>query len=74
MIIGGELAQAGEVLLAPIRAAVARLSLAPATTIVASELGERAEVLGAAATQLARAPHALVSRLAELRARPRRSR
>lgn len=66
VIIGGELAQAGEVLLAPIHAAVARLSLAPATTIVASELGERAEVLGAAATQLARAPHALVSRLAEL--------
>lgn len=69
VIVGGELAQAGDVLLDPIRDAVTRQSLAPAanaTAIVASALGDQAEVLGAAAVQLAHAPHALASRLAEL--------
>jgi hypothetical protein len=67
VIIGGELAAAGDVLLEPIRAAIAQAAVAPAAVAVrvtASELGERAEVLGAAAIQLARAPEALARRMA----------
>ena len=69
VIVGGELAQAGDVLLDPIRDAVGRqsyASAADATTIVASALGDQAAVLGAAAVQLAHAPQALAGRLAEL--------
>lgn len=68
VIVGGELAQAGDVLLDPIRDAVGRQSFAPAagaTTIVASALGDQAAVLGAAAVQLAHAPRALAARLAD---------
>jgi len=67
VIIGGELAAAGEVLLGPIRAAVERRAVVPAAQavqIVQGALGEHAEVLGAAALPLARAPEALASRLA----------
>jgi hypothetical protein len=66
VIIGGELAGAGDVLLDPIRAAVRRRALAPAAQavkIVCGELGEHAEVLGAAAIQLSRAPEELARRL-----------
>lgn len=65
VVIGGELAAAGEVLLEPIRKAIARQAIAPAAAVVqvaAGELGDRATVLGAAAIQLARAPY----RLAEM--------
>ena len=57
----------GETLLDPIRAAVERRAIAPAAMavrIVPSALGERAEVTGAAAMQLTRAPQALAERLA----------
>ena len=52
LVIGGELAQAGEILLAPMRHALERSALAGAEgvpEIVQGELGERAELLGALA-------------------------
>ncbi len=66
VVVGGDLAQAGDVLLAPIAAAIERHSVAPAAAAVrvaAGMLGPRAEVLGAAALILARSPRALVARL-----------
>jgi predicted NBD/HSP70 family sugar kinase len=66
VIIGGDLAAAGDVLLDPIRAVVDRRAVAPAANdvrVVRGALAEHAEVLGAAAIQLARAPEALASRL-----------
>ena len=66
VVVGGDLAQAGEVLLAPIRAEIERHSVLPAASAVrvtAGMLGARAEVLGAAALILAKTPHALVARL-----------
>jgi predicted NBD/HSP70 family sugar kinase/DNA-binding transcriptional ArsR family regulator len=66
VLIGGDLAQAGPVLLDPIRAGIERHSVSPAAAAVdvaAGMLGERAEVLGAAALILARSPRALVHRL-----------
>jgi predicted NBD/HSP70 family sugar kinase len=67
VVVGGDLSQAGDVLLDPIRAAIEEDSLVPAAaavTVVAGGLGERAEVLGAASIQLTRAPEALARRLA----------
>jgi len=67
VIIGGEFAEAGDLLLDPIRVAVEQRAISPAGSavrITQSELGERAEVLGAAAIQLARAPEALARRMA----------
>jgi predicted NBD/HSP70 family sugar kinase len=67
VIIGGELAEAGDVLLDPIRGAIHDGAVAPAASavrVIVGELGGRAEVLGAATTQLARAPQALARRLA----------
>ena len=52
IVVGGELAGAGEVLLGPIRAAVERYAIesaAKATQIIPAGLGDRAEVLGAIA-------------------------
>lgn len=66
VVVGGDLAQAGEILLEPIRAAIERHSVAPAAAAVrvtAGMLGARAEVLGAAALILARSPRALAARL-----------
>jgi predicted NBD/HSP70 family sugar kinase len=66
VIIGGDLAVAGDVLLDPIRRAVQRRAVAPAAAdvrIAIGALAENAEVLGAAAIQLARAPEALAARL-----------
>ncbi|MGI8686783.1 MAG: ROK family protein, partial [Acidimicrobiales bacterium] len=52
LVLGGGLAEAGEVLLAPVRAAFAGLVLAgahrPTIPIVAATLGERAGAIGAA--------------------------
>jgi predicted NBD/HSP70 family sugar kinase len=67
VIIGGELSDAGDVLLDPIRAAIEQSAVPPAAAAVrvtTGELGTRAEVLGAASIQLARAPMALAERLA----------
>jgi predicted NBD/HSP70 family sugar kinase len=66
VVIGGELASAGAVLLDPLRVAIQRRAIAPAVAAVRvteGALGERAEVLGAAALLLSQAPHALARRL-----------
>jgi predicted NBD/HSP70 family sugar kinase len=51
LILGGELATAGDILLDPLRAAVARLAVSSAaeTKILQGSLGDRAQVLGATA-------------------------
>lgn len=62
VVVGGDLARAGELLLHPIRTAIRR-SVLPASaaqvTVVCGQLGEHAEVLGAASLALADAPHRL---------------
>jgi predicted NBD/HSP70 family sugar kinase len=66
LLVGGELAAAGEILLEPIRAAIARHCVAPAAAsvrVAAGTLGPRAEVLGAAALILAQSPHTLAQRV-----------
>ena len=68
VVIGGDLAAAGAVLLDPARAAIRRHCVAPAAAavnVIAGTLGERAEVLGAAALILARSPRVLAERVAE---------
>jgi predicted NBD/HSP70 family sugar kinase/biotin operon repressor len=62
IVVGGELSAAGEALLGPIRTAIGRHAIRPAgddVRVVRSELGDRAEVLGALilAAQRADAPH-----------------
>jgi predicted NBD/HSP70 family sugar kinase len=50
IVVGGELAETGEVLLAPLRAAIARrvlLNQIAPLEVLPAELGERAEVMGA---------------------------
>jgi predicted NBD/HSP70 family sugar kinase len=66
VVVGGDLAQAGDILLSPIAAAIERHSVAPAAgavRVTAGMLGPRAEVLGAAALILAKSPRALVAKL-----------
>ena len=66
VIIGGELAAAGDVLLDPIRAGIHRHSIPSAAAdmrVTAGVLGDRAEVLGAAALILAQSPLALAERV-----------
>ena len=68
VVLGGELAAAGPVLIAPIEREIARRAVGPAASavrVVQGELGEHAEVLGAAAMLLGRAPDALEARLVE---------
>ena len=62
IVIGGEMSAAGEVLLEPIRAAIARHAIRPAAEdveVVQASLNERPEVLGALihAAQRAELPH-----------------
>jgi predicted NBD/HSP70 family sugar kinase len=54
VVVGGELARAGDLLLEPLRATVRRSAIAATREIpvVAGVLGERAEVLGAVALVL----------------------
>jgi hypothetical protein len=58
VVVGGQLAEAGEILLGPVRKAVERMGT-PSTVgqveVVPSMLGRRAEVLGAVALVLASA-------------------
>lgn len=66
VVIGGELAAAGDVLLDPIRACIHRHSVADAAASVSVTTGilsDRAEVLGAAALILAQSPLALTERV-----------
>jgi predicted NBD/HSP70 family sugar kinase len=68
VVIGGELAGAGAVLLDPLREAIAERAIdlsAAAVEVRQGALGERAEVLGAAALVLAGAPALLAARLRE---------
>jgi predicted NBD/HSP70 family sugar kinase len=68
IVVGGDLAHAGPVLFDPMSAEIERHSVAPsaaAVRVVPGMLGERAEVLGAAALILANSPRALVQRLEE---------
>jgi predicted NBD/HSP70 family sugar kinase len=66
VVIGGELAGAGALLLDPLQRAIADSVIAPSAAVVETRqgaLGERAEVLGAAAMVLAGAPAVLARRL-----------
>ena len=66
IVVGGDLATTGDIVLDPIRTAIARYSVPPAgaaVEIVRGTLGERAEVLGAAALVLGESPQVLAQRL-----------
>jgi predicted NBD/HSP70 family sugar kinase len=66
VVVGGELAAAGDVLLDPIRAGIERHGVPAASVgvrVTGGVLGDRAEVLGAAALVLARSPLALTERV-----------
>jgi len=66
VVVGGELAATGDVVLDPIRRAIERHCVAPASSAVrvtAGMLGPRAEVLGAAALILAQSPQVLAERV-----------
>jgi predicted NBD/HSP70 family sugar kinase len=72
VVIGGDLARAGELLLDPIRTAIRRAVL-PATaaqvSVVCGQLAEHAEVLGAASLALADVPQRLTQPSAAARRR-----
>jgi predicted NBD/HSP70 family sugar kinase len=66
VVVGGDLAAAGSVLLDPIEASIARHGVAPAASsvrVTAGTLGNRAEVLGAAGLILAGSPQVLAQRV-----------
>jgi predicted NBD/HSP70 family sugar kinase len=66
VVVGGDLGEAGDLLLDPMREAVGRYAIAPAAEdarVVAGVLGERAQVLGALALALLQSEH-LAARLA----------
>lgn len=67
LVIGGELAQTGALLLDPLREAIARYAIPAAAEdvrVVVGELGERAELLGALVLVLGQSDRALTSRVA----------
>jgi predicted NBD/HSP70 family sugar kinase len=67
LVIGGELARTGPLLLDPLRAAISRYAIPAAADdvrVVVGDLGERAELLGALVLVLGRSDRALTSRLA----------
>jgi predicted NBD/HSP70 family sugar kinase len=67
VVVGGDLSAAGELLLGPLREAVVRTALPAATEgldVVAGELGERANVLGALALAIANSEQAVAARIA----------
>ena len=60
VVVGGDLGEAGDLLLDPMREAVGRYAIAPAAAdakVVAVELGERAQVLGALALAILQSEH-----------------
>lgn len=66
VVVGGDLAVCGEIVLEPIRAAIRRHTAPPCAAtvqVVRGALGDRAEVLGAAALILTQSPRALVQHL-----------
>jgi predicted NBD/HSP70 family sugar kinase/biotin operon repressor len=71
VIVGGELAAAGDILMRPLSEAVERFAIPAAARevdVVACELGERAEVLGALALALGESEHVLARTLATVEA------
>ena len=67
VVIGGDLGEAGDLLLDPLREAVRRDALPAAATdlkVVAGELGERANLLGALALVLMQSEHEVAARVA----------
>ena len=67
VVIGGDLGEAGELLLGPLREAALRDALPAAASelrIVAGELGERANLLGALALVLMQSEHEVAARVA----------
>jgi predicted NBD/HSP70 family sugar kinase len=67
IVIGGELAQTGPLLLDPLRESIVRYAIPAAAEdvrVVTGELGERAELLGALVLVLGRSDRALTRRLA----------
>jgi predicted NBD/HSP70 family sugar kinase len=67
VVVGGDLGEAGELLLEPLREAVKRDALPEAVTgleIVGGELGERANLLGALALVLMQSEHEVAARVA----------
>ena len=67
VVVGGDLGEAGELLLDPLREAVARDALPAAgdgLEIVAGELGERANLLGALSLVLMQSEHEVAARVA----------
>jgi predicted NBD/HSP70 family sugar kinase len=67
VVIGGDLGQAGDLLLDPLREAVHRDAMPAAASglrIVAGELGERANLLGALALVLMQSEHEVAARVA----------
>ncbi len=67
VVIGGDLSAAGELLVGPLRDTVMRIALPPTTRrlqVVAGELGDRANVLGALALAIAQSEQAVAARIA----------
>jgi predicted NBD/HSP70 family sugar kinase len=67
VVVGGDLSAAGELLLGPLREAVMHAALPAATKgldVVAGELGDRANVLGALALAIANSEQAVAARIA----------
>src|SRR6201999_3037242 len=67
LVVGGDLAGAGDVLLDGVRESISRAALpetARRAKVVAGVLGERAHVLGALALIVSEADHSLTTRLA----------
>ena len=68
VVIGGDLAEAGDLLIEPMRESVKRYALPSATEeleIVPGALGDRANLLGAVALVLTQSEHAVAARVAE---------
>ncbi len=67
VVVGGDLSTAGELLLDPLRESIDRYALPTATEqleVVAGELGERANLLGALALAIAQSGEAVAARIA----------
>ena len=67
VVVGGDLGTAGELLLDPLRESIDRYALPTATEhleVVAGELGERANLLGALALAIAQSGEAVAARIA----------
>lgn len=66
VVVGGELSQAGELLLAPLSESIRRYAIPAAAehvTVVAGELGDRAELMGALALVVSHSERVLSGRL-----------